>query len=250
MLRSLFDHKGFSIQATDGEIGKVDDFFFDDEHWVVRYLVVDTGGWLTGRKVLVSPRSVKEVDFRTKKVLVDVTRERVEGSPAIAAAEPVSRQYEERYFAYYGWPYYWMGPYAWGPYPYPSPTVLNPEVPPVPEASGGQRHGDPHLRSAHEVKGYEVRARDDESAGHVDDFLLDPGNWGIHYLVVDTGPLWFGHKILVAPDWTSNISWPENRVYVDMTAQQVKDAPAFESVDTIDDAYEARLRGYHGRKAS
>lgn len=55
MLRSMNDLENYTIRATDGTIGHVTDFYFDDERWVIRYLVVDTGSWLASRKVLISP---------------------------------------------------------------------------------------------------------------------------------------------------------------------------------------------------
>ncbi len=58
MLRNAKDLHGFKIRATDGELGTVDQLYFDDETWAIRYLMVETGGWLGGRRVLISPISV------------------------------------------------------------------------------------------------------------------------------------------------------------------------------------------------
>jgi hypothetical protein len=104
MLRSIDDMRGFTIRASDGEIGSVDDFLFDDERWAIRYLVANTGGWLTGRLVLVSPIAFRSVDWDGRRFEVDLTRRQIEDSPSIDADQPVSRWKEEEYFRYYGYP--------------------------------------------------------------------------------------------------------------------------------------------------
>src|SRR5205809_6020840 len=111
MLRSASEWDGYSIQATDGEIGHVAEFLFDDEKWTIRYLVVDTGGWLPGRRVLISPIALGETDWPGHRLHVKLTRQQVEESPVIDTDKPVSRQHEVSYYQYYRWPYYWGGPY-------------------------------------------------------------------------------------------------------------------------------------------
>jgi hypothetical protein len=107
MLRSISDMRGFTIRAADGELGSIDDFLFDDEQRAIRYLVANTGGWLFGRLVLVSPIAFRSVDWDGQRFEVELTRQQVEDSPAILQDEPVSRWKEEEYFRYYGYPYYW-----------------------------------------------------------------------------------------------------------------------------------------------
>ena len=115
MLTNVTFLKGLVIQATDGELGTVDQFYFDDETWAIRYLTVDTGGWLGGRQVLISPISVVHADWPAKRLDVALTKKQVENSPDIDTHQPVSRQHEAEYNGYYGYPYYWGGPYMWGP---------------------------------------------------------------------------------------------------------------------------------------
>ena len=111
MLRNAKVLKGFRIRATDGEIGTVTQFYFDDESWAIRYLMVDTGGWLDGRTVLISPISVIYTDWDEERLDVSLTKKQVENSPDINTHLPVSRQHEAQYFGYYGYPYYWGGPF-------------------------------------------------------------------------------------------------------------------------------------------
>ena len=114
MLTNAKNLKGFVIQATDGKIGTVDQFYFDDETWGIRYLTVETGGWLDDRRVLISPFSVVSADWKAKRLDVALTKKQVENSPDIDTHRPVSRQYETEYLAYYGYPNYWGGPFLWG----------------------------------------------------------------------------------------------------------------------------------------
>ena len=115
MLMNSTHLKGLEIRATDGEIGTVDEFYFEDETWAIRYLVVQTGGWLGGRPVLISPFSIVRADWQAKRLHVALTKKQVENSPDILAHQPVSRQHEAAFNQYYGYPYYWGGPFMWGP---------------------------------------------------------------------------------------------------------------------------------------
>jgi hypothetical protein len=114
MLQSIKQLYGNKLGATDGDIGHLKDFYFDDQNWVVRYAVAETGNWLTGRQVLLSPHAFRIVHPVEKVMPVNLTRKQIEGSPAIETHKPVSRQYEEEYHRYYGWPFYWEGDGLWG----------------------------------------------------------------------------------------------------------------------------------------
>jgi hypothetical protein len=136
MLNKAKTLTGYKLDCVDGEIGKVKDFYFDDRHWAVRYLVADTGHWLTGKQVLISPYSLVTVLREEEDIVTDLTKKQIENSPSADSDQPVSRQFEADYYQYYGWPAYWNGPYMWGPYPYPvrdpvqqnSPMIRKPET--------------------------------------------------------------------------------------------------------------------------
>ena len=98
---------GRSVQATDGGIGSVADMLFDDTAWAVRWVVVDTGEWLPGRRVLIPPAAVAVTGGGA--VSVDMTSDQVRKSPGNAADSPVSRQLEQELHAHYGWAPYWAG---------------------------------------------------------------------------------------------------------------------------------------------
>jgi hypothetical protein len=238
---------GFTLAATDGAIGEVDACYFDDEHWTVRYLVVDTGGWLSGRKVLISPMSIRSVDTDGERVVVDLTRARVEASPDIDTHRPVSRQHEISLLQHYGYPTYWYGPYAWGP-------LLLPTPPPIPDtvmqeitARAEQDNiEDAHLHSTTDVVGYDIQARDG-AIGHVDDFLIDGRSWSIRWIVVDTRNWLPGKHVLLAPEWVDDVTWAERAVRVGLSRAQIQSAPEYDAGQPVDRDYEQRLFAHYGR---
>jgi len=243
MLRTASHLKGTTIAATDGEIGSAQDLYFDDHSWTVRYLMVDTGSWLPGRQVLISPRSVLSVTDESK-IPVSLTKSQVENSPSTDMDKPVDRQYEEEYARYYGYPYYWTGPYRWGTSAYPGEGVLGvAEVAGVMPPAGG----DPCLRSTLNVTGYYIEATDGD-IGHVDDFIVDTTAWVIRYMIIDTRNWWPGKKVLVSPEWINRVSWPDSRVYVDMSKEAIKGAPEYDADRPLARDYEARLFGHHNRR--
>lgn len=242
MLRSLKDLERYAVSATDGDIGHVANFFFDDQRWVIRYLIVKTTSPFQGRQVLISPISFRRIHWSTRRFEVELTKNMVKHSPSVDVDKPVSRQHEWDYFRYYQYPFYWENPGVWG-------NNAHPEL----LAAGGRRDarderpGDVHLRSAKEVRGYHVQGTDEE-IGHIEDFIVDDESWELRYLVVDTSNWWFGRKVLVAPQWADRISWEENKVYVNMSRAAVKHSPEWDS-SAVNREYEVRLYDYFGRPA-
>ena len=257
MLRSLKDLEDFAIGVSDGTIGHVKDFYFDDRAWVIRYLVVDTGSWLASRKVLISPIVLGRPDWAAKLLPASISREKVKNSPDVDTEQPVSRQYEMRYFGYYGYNYYWdgAGSRAAGVLP----RMMQPDsegyVAPSPDpgqlayarAEAARReHDDLHLRSCNVVTGYHVLASDGD-IGHVQGLVVDDETWAVRYLVVDTSNWWLGHQVLVAPQWIQDLSWGDASVTVNMTRQAVQDAPPYDSAVPLDRMQELRFHEHHGR---
>lgn len=243
MLRSVKEIHNYVLQAEDGEIGRCKDLLFDDRFWTIRYMVADTGKWLPGRKVLLSPISLGEPDWSSGIFPVRLTKKQIENAPGLDEDAPVSRQHEIIWSQYYGWPYYWDGSYAWGAAAYPG-MLYNVNVP---EYKPSEEHsGDEHLRSIDEVTGYNIQATDDE-IGHVTDFIVDDKTWIIQYLVVDINNWLPGKKVLIPPIWVDLVDWAENKVKIALTKKQIKSSPEYDSSTMINREYEVQLYDYYGR---
>ena len=227
MLRSIKQLYGDKLGASDGELGHVKDFYFDDQKWAVRYLVVDTGSWLTGRQVLIAPHAFGNLRQTGKILLVNLTRKQIEKSPSIESHKPVSRQFEDEYYRYYGWPSYWQGDALWGAGGFPGlsrPASLLPGEDSTASVLP-QTPADIHLRSAQAVSGYLVKASDG-LVGQVCDFMVDDKNWAIHHLVVKIGHRFSGKEAPVLASKVMRISYEESTVFVSLTKKAVEQNPA------------------------
>lgn len=259
MLRTTKDLENYAVSASDGPIGQVKDFYFDDDAWVVRYLVVDTGSWLSSRKVLISPFSVSRHDWTERVLPLSITQEQVKNSPNIDTDQPVSRQNEEQYLGYYDYPYYWGGAGLWGEGLFPYAT--NPgnaddsvgwkerqrDIEAGLRAERARhRNDDPHLRSCDSVTGYHLNAIDGE-IGHIAGYLIDDETWAIRYVIIDTSNWWLGHQILIAPEWITGVHWSSQTVSVNLGRELIKDAPAYDPKLEWNRGMERRLYEYYGR---
>jgi len=215
-LRELYGHK---LTASDGDIGAVKDFYFDDQTWVVRYLVAETGSWLTGRLVLLSPHAFGSFDLLAKVLRINLTRKQIENSPPTESHRTVSRQYECDYFRYYGWPAYWEGSALWGIGGYPA----FPSRPSAEMESRVQYHhrNDKHLRSLRAVTGYAIHATDG-AIGKVSSLLVCAKSWAIRELVVETGRWNSGKEILISPNLVERISYEESTVFANLTMSDIE----------------------------
>lgn len=249
MLWNMERVRGYTLAATDGHIGKVVDLYVDDAAWTVRYFVVDTGTWLSGRQVLIAPLAVGRPDGQLREFPVPLTRQQIENSPDIETDKPVSRRQEEMIQGYYGWPPYWLTPVeaggAWasGFAGHSSGT----DTSDIRRARRDIEEGDPHLRSAREVEGYHIATASGE-VGHVEDFLIDDDGWIIRYLVIDTRNWLPGRKVLLAPHWVERIEWSERRVYVSPTRDAIRSSPPYDPSAPVDRPYEERLFRHYGQE--
>ena len=252
MLHTIHELRGFSVEASDGTIGHVRDFFFDDVHWAVRFFVVETGPWLNGRRVLIPPMAIGKPAWLERRLPVSLTRAQVEHSPDIDTHKPVARQHEIEQFTYYGYLLNKGGPGVWGQGMLPDALHAAGSV--AGEAAfikaqgelHRQRGDDPHLRSVDAMLRYHVHAIDGE-IGHVNGLIVDVRNWVIRYLVVNTGGWWFGHDVLIASQWVDDISWLKATVSVEIKREAVKQAPVYDPAVPFDREQERLLHQHHGR---
>lgn len=248
MFHVLKDLKGLSIAALDHDVGEVKDVLFDDLTLTLRYLVVNTGSWLRGRDVLVSPLAIKEVHPDRGVVSSILTKREIEDSPPLETHLPVSRQYEEALAKHYAWTPYWgmsvdpgLGGYG---------TVI-----PTPEAEWHNlseaerlrlerlRSGDPHLQSANEVEGYKLHATDGD-VGHLKDYLVEEGSWRIKFLVVQTGHWLSRRKVVIDRAWIRNVEWSEGDIVVALTRREIENAPAYDP-EKLGAKFESDLTVYY-----
>ncbi|MBN1129508.1 MAG: PRC-barrel domain-containing protein [Chitinispirillaceae bacterium] len=223
MLFSLQSMIGYPVRATDGDVGTVSECYFDDADWAIRYMVVETKNWLSGRKVLIAPVALGKPDWRSRTIPVTLTCVQVRNSPDIDTERPLYRQHEVKLHDYYQWPRYWEGAYGgtFGITPYPLY-----EGPLLQEPSESVREDSPHLRSTRQITGYRIHATDGE-IGQVEDFIVDDETWTISNLVVNTGNWLSGKKVLLSPAWIKTVHWADAAVYLDRTRQEVKNSPEF-----------------------
>jgi uncharacterized protein YrrD len=260
MLHSVRELKKYTIGATDGMIGDITDFYFDDEAWVIRYLEVDTGTWLSGRRVLISPFSIGVADRAARVFPLTISKEQNKHSPGIDTDKPVSRQHEKGYLSYYCYPHYWGGSGFWGDGAYPRMMLpgsgygeedvdrlraqaSNAAI--VAEADKERLPDeDPHLRSCNAVAHYHVHASDGD-IGHVEGFLVEEKSWAIRYIIVNTSNWWMGHQVLVAPEWIGEVSWSYQKITVSLSRRAIKDAPAYHADRPLDRDEETALYTHH-----
>ena len=242
MLHKAKSLKGYKLHGIDADIGKIDEFYFDDKYWTIRYLVADTGNWLTGTQILISPFALLKINGEAETVSVGLTKKQIEESPSLYSDQPVSRQYEASYYEYFGWNTYWEGGNVWGPYISPENARLVKE-----QAAQREKTWDPHLYSTHDADKHDIQCTDGE-IGHLVDFILDDMTWTIRYLIIDTQNLWPGKKVLISPDWIKSISWSEAKVYVDQLCETIRMAPEYTDEMTLTRVYEEDLHQHYNRR--
>ena len=243
-LVNLSEIKAYNLEATDGEIGKFEEIYFDDSCFLVRFLVVNTDGRLSRQRVLLAPFTVGEANEDNKELYIELSKQEIENSPPIEYNQPLSRQYELNYFNYYGWPPYWDDS-IWPP----SPAIPAGGASDMQQNMGERstRISENHLRSSDEILNYSVEVRDGR-IGLVKSFIIDTQYWIIRYLEIETRK-WLpgGKHVLVNTAWITGISWPEHHISVDLSRSSLQNAPEYDYRSPISRDYELQLFKYYGR---
>ncbi len=246
MLRRVAELFGYKILATNGNIGKVHDFYFDDEVWIIRYMIADAGGWLTHLGVLIFPIALSQPDWKNRAFPVKMTKEKIEASPEIDAHKPVSRQNELDLSKHYQWPAYWVLSEVSSPIE--AETIMKSIKQADQEYEDKEEEGlNLHLRSTRKVMGYHIHAKDGD-IGHVEDFIVDDEEWILRYLVIDTRN-WLpgGKKVSISPDWVEDVEWALTKVHVNLTVEKIKGGPEYHPVEPVNREYEIQLYDFYGR---
>lgn len=220
MLIKAKDLTGFRLHAVDGEIGKVEDLFFDDETYAIHYLVADTDSWRVVKHVLIAQCSLGAIDFSKREIATNLTKLQIEMSPSKENDKPVSRQYMEKLAGHYGWT----------------------------ESMTRVRAGiDPHLRSVRDLVGNKVYATDGV-VGYVDDFIVDDDGWAIRYIVVDSTFWLSGSKVLVIPEFFGHFNEFDKKIFVSKTREAIRKAPEFKEHNRLNREYEVKLHQHYDCK--
>jgi sporulation protein YlmC with PRC-barrel domain len=273
MLRSLESIRGHSISATDGEVGSVSDFVLDGGTWKVRYLVVNTGSWLSERLVLLPPDVTIASDWNRNRVDVALTREQVKNSPGIEGHETASQKAEAESSGHHGWSHVFSVRGGAAPAARPVPPfgampsrVLESEVPSagrtsledvprtdsgtLPDEKATDKRDEPRdedaLYSYRELTKYEASA-EDGVVGKVVDVVVDDRAWDARYLVIVTGGWLRGRTVVVAPQWVRFVNWRGKDIRLDVTRGEVEGSPVFDPESPINRVFEERLYDYYGR---
>lgn len=242
---------GYAIRATDGDLGKVDGFYFDDESWTIRYMVVKTGNWLSGRKVLISLAALGKPDWKSSTFSVNLTRDQVKNSPDIDTQKPVYRQHETSLHEHYQWPLYWQGGYGTnyvGIYGGAMGSTLGPipvnEEPVERLSTTAECQVNPHLRSTSHVAGCRIFATDGK-IGHVEDFIFDDETWALRFLVVNAGTWLHGRKTLLSLQWVKRVEWGDSSLYFNLSMEAIEKSPVFDHTKAVTKDYVGKLHGHY-----
>ena len=232
MLRSLKDLETYSIHALDGDLGKLDQLFFDDDHWLVRYLVVKTGRFFHRAKILISTHGLKKIDWPSHRFEVSLTRDQIERSPEIEIDQPPPRLKEIEYFNYYRWPYYWTNSGIWG-------------VAPIEVIPSELNKADPHLRSTQSALECKVQTGGTALLGRVVDLLIDDDRWTVKYLVIDTGTFRDSKMLLIPTDQVTEIDWASRSISLDLSLDFFAGSPVYYPMAPHSRDFEQRMRDYY-----
>ena len=243
MLRSAREILSYHLLATDGKIGEVKDFLFDDREWKVWYVVADTRRWLPGRLVLLAPADIGSPNYQDSTLAVALSQDKIKDSPLLNFDRPVSRQKEAELHRYYGWPAYWVPP--------PPPGGMPPMPPSSPDPSiraHQEQEGDPHLRSVREVHDYKVKANDGES-GVVADLIIDFDTWNIRHLVIDPRRWTSGTTVLVPTESVRSVSWDESSVHLNCTRTDLEHSPEYDPKKPVNVEHHVYYTDFRGKPA-
>jgi sporulation protein YlmC with PRC-barrel domain len=244
--RRVRDITKVALYGHDGQVGTVQELYFDDQNWAVRYLVVRTGGWLLGRDVLIAPVAIKRINDSDGSMRINLTKDQIEHAPSLGSAKAISRQFEEAYYKHFQWAPYWQPDTTlWGsPVPYLDPAAMNPDDPALLEADEQS-----HLRGSFEVTGYRIHAKDGE-IGHIEDLVVDDEDWIVRYVEVDTRNWLPGKKVLIQSGRIQQIDWENQSVTMSLTRYAIESAPPYDPSMLITPDYEVQLFKHYGKDAA
>ncbi|GAB3060809.1 PRC-barrel domain-containing protein [Virgibacillus ainsalahensis] len=226
MLYFTSDLKTYNIDASDGEVGKIKDLYFDDKEWSIRYAVIDTRKWLPGRKVLLSPSSFVNLNEAKENLEVEYDKEKVRNSPAIPEGQSLSYEAENSLIGYYGWSRYWMSNAMWGAGEnpitssfYQGDSMEKQIQRDIPQSSTEMAY---NLRSEDETMGFKVHANNGK-IGIVVDMVYDDEYWNIKYIVVQSNESYVNEKYFIfTRKKIESVDWFGEDIYISEPLESIK----------------------------
>ncbi|HEX8949328.1 MAG TPA: PRC-barrel domain-containing protein [Dissulfurispiraceae bacterium] len=244
-LRGLQSVAGYAVIAKDGEVGAVEEFLFDDREWAIRFIVVRTGDWLPGKKVLLPPSVLEEPDWELPKLHITIERAQLARGPILGAHEPASRMFQIDLYKHFGWAPFWL-----------EEEYFNVPLHPSEVSSGLSRDqekaDDPHLLSTADTIEYRVEALNGD-VGHPEDFVMDEDDWIIYYFAValdrseNVPEEETAKSVLIATEWVQKTAKEAGRVYLELDRDAVLRSPAYDPALPVDREYELELYDHYGR---
>lgn len=235
MKRTVNNLLGYKLQTDDGAVGRVFDLFFDDQLWQIRHLVVETGHWLSMRRVLLAPSTIRTFAGDSRELFVTLSRQEVLLSPHPNTHQPVSRQeallLSERCSCH-------------------APRETCTKTALINSSSRNHRRksceGDPHLRSFREVRKYAL-SDGDRSIAVVDDVVFDDGDYRIVFVVLSSND-WFDRRRFSLPAAAlSHISWADRTFVTKCRLQKLDELPLFRPCSPVNSQEELVWLDYCGR---
>lgn len=247
MLQAVRKFIKMKVRGTDGICGHIQDIYFDEEKWTLRYFLLDTGGWLPGKLVLISPLAIDDIDFKNKILEVNLSKDQIDKCPNPSEHAPITRQMEENYANYYEYPHYWPGMGIWPAVGYDlayySRFQNHGHTDQETQSLKNKKIKDQHLRTANELKSYSLVAIDGKF-GHLEDFIVDDETWELRYLVIDTINWWPSKVIILSPQWIEKIDWVELEIILGLDKVKIKNSPLY-TEENLDRDYEINLYDYY-----
>lgn len=236
----------FEVFTEEEKLGEIHDIYFEDGDWQVRYAIIESGDWLLGERVIIAMEALGKPNWEDKRIVADVSREDIESRPKIDFAKPVSRERLSELHQHYQW-----APIMPSSAPPGSPIVgPYPILPPTADISERRKlldqaeEGEGSLRSAQEVAGYEVECEND-CIGSVEDFFIEEDGWIIRYLLIDIRRWIKERRVIVSPEWVSEIDWLGEEIEVDLTKNQIENSPEFDPSEAPTRKYETALYDFY-----
>lgn len=233
MLTTLKHFKGYTVKAKNGVIGEVKDICFDDRHWIIRHFVIDTGTWLPGRQLLLSPAVLAQPNWSSRFFTIVLTKEQVKNSAGRDRKKLDDHKHKGTVDSNYKWPTYWTDS------PLPGDISIH-NLPLKSEPDPAETKAVFYLRSMEEVIGYAIHTLDGE-IGQAEDFVLEYTTWKINWVVTVTDKWLFGRKILIPTQWIDNVSSTDLKVYLSLENDFIKICPEYNLPKLANREYEKWL---------